>query len=388
MQTPSRTIRWGILGTGYISRAFAAGLRPLPEAQLVAIASRTLSSAQQFAREFEVARVYGSYEELVQDAEVDVVYIGTPNSRHHEDCLLCLGAGKPVLCEKPFALNAREAGEVIEFARKQHLFCMEAMWMRFLPLVQRVRQMIQSGAIGEVCTLTADFGYPAAFDPSSRLFSRELGGGALLDRGVYLLSLAYFLLGEPERVVGEAAIASTGVDEQSSYLLKYAGGPLAMLSANLRTHTGNEAVIIGTRGQIRIHAPFYKPHQLSITTFAAVGDGSSQGSGRVSESASYTKRSSSLKQKVASAVRDHSLLQRLYLQFGDPFLKRLRQPTKIILEPYEGNGYGYEAAEVMRCLRSGEIESRIMPLDETLAIQKTMDELRRQWGLVYPQDET
>lgn len=379
MQAPSRTIRWGILGTGYISRAFAEGLRPLPGAQLVAIASRTLSSAQQFAREFGIAKAYGSYGELVQDAEVDVVYIGTPNSRHRDDCLLCLGAGKPVLCEKPFALNAREASEVIEFARKQHLFCMEAMWMRFLPLVQRVRQMVQSGAIGEVCTLTAEFGYPAAFDPSSRLFNRELGGGALLDRGVYPLSLAYFLLGEPESVVSQAAIATTGVDEQSSYLLKYAGGQLAMLSANLRTYASNEAVITGTRGQIRIHAPFYKPHQLSVTTFAAAGDGSSQASGG--------NRPSSLKQTVASAVQDNSLLQRLYLQFGDPFLKRLRQPTKTILEPYAGNGYGYEATEVMRCLRSGEIESRIMPLDETLAIQKTMDEMRRQWGLAYPQDE-
>ncbi|MDG2616833.1 Gfo/Idh/MocA family oxidoreductase [Thermoleptolyngbya sichuanensis XZ-Cy5] len=379
MQTPSRTIRWGILGTGYISRAFAEGLRPLPGAQLVAIASRTLSNAQQFAREFGVTKAYGSYEELVQDAEVDVVYIGTPNSRHHDDCLLCLGAGKPVLCEKPFAMNAREASEVIEFARKQHLFCMEAMWMRFLPLVQRVRQMVQSGAIGEVCTLTAEFGYPAAFDPSSRLFNRELGGGALLDRGVYPLSLAYFLLGEPESVVSQAAIATTGVDEQSSYLLKYEGGQLAMLSANLRTYASNEAVITGTRGQIRIHAPFYKPHQLSVRTFAAAGDGSSQASGG--------NRPSSLKQIVAFAVRDNSLLQRLYLQFGDPFLKRLRQPTKTILEPYAGNGYGYEAAEVMRCLRSGEIESRIMPLDETLAIQKAMDEMRRQWGLVYPQDE-
>ncbi|HIK41518.1 Gfo/Idh/MocA family oxidoreductase [Thermoleptolyngbya sp. M55_K2018_002] len=379
MQAPSRTIRWGILGTGYISRAFAEGLRPLPGAQLVAIASRTPSSAQQFAREFGIARAYGSYGELVQDAEVDVVYIGTPNSRHRDDCLLCLGAGKPVLCEKPFAMNAREASEVIEFARKQHLFCMEAMWMRFLPLVQRVRQMVQSGAIGEVCTLTAEFGYPAAFDPSGRLFNRELGGGALLDRGVYPLSLAYFLVGEPESVVSQAAIATTGVDEQSSYLLKYASGQLAMLSANLRTYASNEAVITGTRGQIRIHAPFYKPHQLSVTTFAAAGDGSSQASGG--------NRPSGLKQAVASAVRDNSLLQRLYLQFGDPFLKRLRQPTKTILEPYAGNGYGYEAAEVMRCLRSGEIESRIMPLDETLAIQKTMDEMRRQWGLAYPQDE-
>lgn len=260
--------------------------------------------------------------------------------------------------------------------------------MRFLPLVQRVRQMVQSGAIGDVCTLTADFGYPAAFDPSSRLFNRELGGGALLDRGVYPLSLAYFLLGEPQSIVSQAAIATTGVDEQSSYLLKYAGGQLAILSANLRTHASNEAVITGTRGQIRIHAPFYKPHQLSVTTFVAVGDGSSQTVRGDSKTASSAKRLSSLKQKVASAVRGNSLLQRLYLQFGGTFLRRLRQPTKTILEPYEGNGYGYEAAEVMRCLRSGESESKIMPLDETLAIQKTMDELRRQWGLVYPQDET
>ncbi|RMF62744.1 MAG: gfo/Idh/MocA family oxidoreductase, partial [Cyanobacteria bacterium J069] len=315
------------------------------------------------------------------------------NSRHRNDCLLCLGAGKPVLCEKPFAMNAKEASEVITFARKQQLFCMEAMWMRFLPLVQRVRQMIQSGAIGEVCTLTAEFGYPAAFDPSSRLFNRELGGGALLDRGVYPLSLAYFLLGEPESVVSQAAIGTTGVDEQSTYLLKYANGQLATLSANLKTYASNEAVIVGTRGQIRIHAPFYKPHQLSVKTFAAATTGgSSSGSRSEFSSGSTTGRDAnrlpSLKQKVASAVQDNSGLKRLYLQFGDAFLKQLRQPTKTILEPYEGNGYGYEATEVMRCLRSGEIESKTMSLDETLTIQTMMDHLRHQWGLTYPQDDT
>ena len=196
-----------------------------------------------------------------------MVYVATPHYRHRDDCLACLSMGRAVLCEKPFTINAAQAEAVIDQARASGRFCMEAMWMRFHPLIQQVRELVQSGAIGEVRMLTADFGYPAPFSPDNRFYDLQAGGGALLDRGVYPLSLAYFLLGPPAEVVGRASIGSTGVDEQQSTLLTYQGGALAVLTASLRSRLRNEAVVIGTRGQIRIHERFDAPRRVSVSHF-------------------------------------------------------------------------------------------------------------------------
>jgi predicted dehydrogenase len=324
-------IRWGILGTGNIATRFAEGLMALPDAELVAVGSRSPSSADSFGYEFDVPHRHASYAALADDPDVDVVYVATPHPFHREHSLLCLEGSKPVLCEKPFAINASEAEDVITLAREKGLFLMEAMWTRFLPVLVKVRELLAEGAIGEIRALFADFGFRTAFDPQSRLFDPHLGGGALLDVGVYPVSLASMVFGAaPSRINGMAHLGQTGVDEQSAVILSYDQGQLAILAAAVRTEMPQEAVLMGTEGQIRIHAPWWRPTALTLSL-----------PGQEDES--------------------------LHL-------------------PYEGNGYNYEAAAVMDCLRAGRTESDVMGLDETLAIMQTLDRIRAQWDLRYPME--
>ena len=245
----AQPIRWGIIGTGFIAGEFAKGLQSVPQAQLLGVASRKASNAEAFSQVFDVPRFYQSCEELVKDPDIDVVYIGTPNYTHKDLSILCLEAGKPILCEKPFAVNAAEAREVIEVARRQQLFCMEAMWMRFMPLIQQVKQAIAQGEIGKIKMFSADFGYVVNANSSSHSSSLEKGGGVLLDRGIYGLSLAYYLLGEPSAIQSQASILDTGVDEQSTVLLSYPEGALGVLSQSLSTECSNQATIAGSKGQ-------------------------------------------------------------------------------------------------------------------------------------------
>jgi len=326
----SSMIRWGILGTGRIAKTFAQGLAVLPDAELVAVGSRSQSAADAFGDEFRVPHRHASYVALADDPDVDVVYVATPHSLHRENSRLCLQAGKAVLCEKPFAINAAQAEEVIALARKKRLFLMEAMWTRFLPVLVRVRELLAEGAIGEVRLLNADFGFSATFDPRGRLFDPHLGGGALLDVGVYLVSLASMVFGPPVRIASMAHLGRTGVDEQAAAILGYERGQLAVLTTAVRTSTPQEAILMGTGGQMRIHSQWWHPTTLTLAL-----------EGREEE---------------------------------------------VIYLPFEGNGYHYEAAEVMDCLRSGRLESDVMPLDETLAIMETMDQMRAQWGLRYPME--
>jgi len=366
-------IRWGILGTGFVARAFATDLRLLPGAVLTAVSSRELSRAREFARNFEVEHAHGVALDLIRNDEVDVVYVATPHDRHRDDCHACLAGGRAVLCEKPFALNAREARAVIHEARSRRLFCMEAMWMRFHPLILKVRSLIQAGAIGKVRLLTADFGYPTSFDPENHFFSRLRGGGALLDRGVYPLSLAFFLLGRPAEVMGRATIGSTGVDEQMAAILTYPDGALAILTATLRSRLSNEATIIGTRGRIQIHEPFYAPHRVSHTPLV-------EPTGPVAAVHSSPRG-------WLSRLKRHPVLRRAFDQIGQPALGLIRRRGSGFVHYGRAIGYQYEAAEVMRCLRAGERESPLMPLDETLAILEATDALRASWKLTYPGDE-
>jgi predicted dehydrogenase len=323
-------IRWGILGTGNIATSFATSVATMPDARLVAVGSRSMSTADAYGEQFGITRRYASYEELANDPEVDVVYIATPHSLHLENMLLCFEAGKPVLCEKPFTINAAQARQAVSEARRRNLFVMEATWMRFVPLMVELRKQLAVGIIGELRMVTADFGIRVDFDPNFRLFNPNLGGGGMLDVGIYPLSLAQMLLGTPTQVVGLAELGETGVDEQSAAVLSYAGGQLAVLHNAIRTETPQEATIIGTEGWIRIHSPWWMPEEMTI-----------------------------------------------YRAGEEP------QPCEI---PFAANGYTYEAAEVHRCLRAGELESPMMPLDETIAIQETMDKLRAHWGLRYPME--
>jgi predicted dehydrogenase len=366
----SSGIRWGILGTGTVARAFAEDLQLLPEATLIAVGARRLERARAFAGEFGARRAHEGVERLASDDELDIVYVATPHIRHRDHCLACLTAGRAVLCEKPFTINAAEAREVIEQARRSGRFCMEAMWMRFHPLILKVRSMVQSETLGSIRLLMADFGYPSHFDPASRFFDRQLAGGALLDRGVYPLSLAYFLLGPPAEVVGRAAIGPTEVDEQESILLNYPAATQAVLTVSLRSRLRNEARIIGTRGQIRIHEPFYAPHRVSRTLFQepagpAIPAPRSPGGWK-------------------AQIRRNPLLHRAFETVGRPVRDWIRRNTTSLVHYGQGQGYHYEAGEAMRCLQAGLLESPLMPLDETLAILETTDGLRRSWTLSYP----
>jgi predicted dehydrogenase len=363
----TRTFRWGILGAGRVARDFARGLQALPDATLIGVASRTAATAQKFARSVSVQRIYGSYEDLVRDPAIDVVYVATPHHRHVADCSMALEHGKPILCEKPFAVSVREAQIVVDLARKKHLFCMEAMWMRFFPLIGKAQELTKSGAIGDPRMIMADFGVATAYDPRTRFYDPAQAGGALLDRGVYAISLAIMFFGAPEAISGQAGISPSGVDEHSSVVLRFPKGRLALLSASLSTYTSNEATIMGTHGKLCLHAPFYCPQKLSISRY-------SPGVSSPEDAAP------SLKQRLVARAKQSAVIRRAYMTL-EPFIRR---QTTSITQPVVGNGYNYEAAEVMRCLRAGECESPVMPLDETLRIMQVMDEIRAQWGLKYP----
>lgn len=355
----SESIRWGILGTGRIARQFANGLRGLPEAKLAAIGSRSPEKAQAFGKEFCVSNCHPSYEALTHDPAVDVVYVATPHSLHKENTLLALEAGKAVLCEKPLTINAREAGAIIETARRKRLFLMEVMWTRFFPLMTRLRELVGSDAIGQVRLLTADFGFRAEVRAEGRLFNRAFGGGSLLDVGIYPVSLASMIFGPPKQITSQAHLGETGVDEEAAVILGYPGGQLAQVSSAIRANTPQEALLVGTKGSIRIHSPWWRPTVMTLRR----------------------------EQDRPRAERHRRL--RIKWPWGRPLSLCVSLSTgcENTLEfPLDGNGYQYEATEVMRCLREGRLESPIMPLDESLAIMKTLDTIRAQWNLKYPME--
>jgi predicted dehydrogenase len=328
--TMADTINWGILGAGGIAALFARGLAVLPDARLIAVGSRTQPKADSFGEAFGVPHRHGNYETLAADPDIDVIYVATPHNLHRENSLLCLNAGKAVLCEKPFTINAAEAAEIITLAQQKNLFLMEAMWTRFMPAIRKIQQILAEGTIGDVRLVLVDFGFRPPFEPHSRLFDINLGGGALLDLGIYPVTLAWLVLGPPQSITSQAHFGSTGVDEQDAIIMSYNGGQMAVLACSLQAQTAHEAQIIGTKGRIRIHAQWWHP---TAFTLSLAG-----------------------------------------------------KEDEMISVPTEGNGYNYEAAEVMRCLRAGKLESDLMPLDESLAIMKTLDQIRAQWGFRYPME--
>ncbi|MBS4201798.1 Gfo/Idh/MocA family oxidoreductase [Bacillus sp. FJAT-49732] len=322
-----RKIKWGIMGPGNISRKFASDLVQSENAELVAVASRTEGKAAAFASEFNIPKSYNSYDEFVQDPELEIVYIGTLHPQHKECVLQCLNAGKAVLCEKPFTMNAEEAEELIKVARENNTFLMEAMWTRYLPAVVKAMNWIKEGKIGEVNMLTSNFGFNVGWAPNSRLLDKKLGGGAMLDAGIYPISFASLIFGtQPTNIKSSAQIGETGVDEWFSALFEYGNGKTAMLNAGVRLNLSNDAFIYGTEGYI--HLPNF-----------LFGEGA--------------------------------------------YLHRPGSDVEAFKDDRELNGYIYEAEEAMKCLREGKIESSIMPLDETYDIMETMDTLRKQWGLEY-----
>jgi len=321
-------VRWGVLGTGGIASAFVTDLAMLSDAEVVAVGSRRQETADEFARQHSVGRAYPSYDQLVADTEVDVVYVATPHPGHHDAAMLAIEAGKAVLVEKPFTMDAAEAVSLVSAARARGVFLMEAMWARFVPHFVRVRALLAKGALGDLRLVTADHCQWFPDDPSHRLLAPELGGGALLDLGIYPVSFASMVLGTPTSVTAVSDVAFTGVDATTSVLLQHDGGAHAVLTTTLSAVGPNRAAIVGSDARIEIDPVFYAPGGFTLTR-------------------------------------------------RDGTVERFD-------EPHEGQGLRHEAAEVMACLRAGRLESEVMPLDETLAIMRTMDEVRRQIGLTYP----
>lgn len=329
---PTSPIRWGILGAGNIAHKLADAVRSNPDSQLIAAASRTPGKAEGFAAQYGIA-AYDSYEALLQRDDIDVVYIATTHNFHHENAMLALSHGKHLLVEKAFTVNAGEADELIREARARNLFLMEAIWTRFLPAHQALREQLRSGTLGEVKHLTASFGGFAPPHYAPRIKDPKLAGGVTLDMGVYPISLFCFLLGEtPSEVRSMCRFSELGVDEIASYLFRFPSGVTAVISTSFNLKMKTEAMIYGSKGYIDYPA----------------------------------------------------------FQAGDVFSHYRHEGTNEILESvphrfeHHDNGFVYQVDEVVRCLQAGETESPVIPLDESRAIMAVMDEMRAQWGFKYP----
>jgi predicted dehydrogenase len=321
-------IRWGILATGGIAATFTADLQTLDDAEVVAVGSRTLDAAQAFAVQHEIPRAYGSWAELAADPEVDIVYVATPHSAHHAAAALCLDAGKAVLCEKPLTLDAAQAEDLCRRAEAAGVFFMEAMWTRTVPAILRMVEMVRAGAIGEPRLVTADFSVSFNTGPDHRIRNPALGGGALLDLGVYPLAISQLVFGPPSVIRAAATLTPEGVDDTTAVSLVHPDGGVSALTCSISADGTWSATISGTEGRIEFGRGFTSP-----TGFT--------------------------------------------LYRGD-------QPAQRIEEPYLAQGMVHEAIEAQRCLREGLRQSPLAPWSETLAVMRTMDAVRGQIGVKYP----
>jgi predicted dehydrogenase len=329
----SKKIRWGILGAGKIANKFASDLKLVADAELVAIGSRDKAKASAFAGQHAVQFIFNDYESLATSPMVDAIYVATPHGFHYEHVMLCLQHKKAVLCEKAFALNSRQLQRMVDFARKQKVFLMEAFWTKFIPQYIAMMKIIRSGEIGEVKMIQADFGFKAPEPKAQRLYDPALGGGALLDIGIYPVFLAQSILGKPLEVQAMMTPYDTGVDEQCVMTLKFANGALAVLSSTFAVETPVEAMIAGTLGRIHMRDRF---HNAAGTIERALG-------------------------------------------------KDAAQPVEI--EREEGFGYQYEARHVCECLRKGLTESPVMSLEDSLLLMETLDRIREACGIQYEVDK-
>jgi len=261
----SKIYNWGILAPGKIAHKFAEGLKVLPRASLRAAGSRSLQKAQEFAQKFGAPHSYGSYQELAQDPDIDIIYIATPHAFHMENTLLCLESGKAVLCEKPMAINSAQVKRMINLSRTHNCFLMEALWSRFLPHIVKTKELIDNGHIGAVQHIEIDFGFKANYDPQSRLFNPDLGGGALLDIGIYPLFFARYLMGSPQEVTAQVELATTGVDASSKVDLKFGNGVTAKIEYTFMDFTPIEARIQGDQGSIKLQTRWYQPGNLILS---------------------------------------------------------------------------------------------------------------------------
>ena len=323
----AESIRWGIVGTGGIAAQFATAMPHAAGGDVVAVASRTAEGAQAFGDRFNTARRHASYEALAADSSVDVVYVAGPHIRHATDTIAFLEAGKHVLCEKPLAINHSEASAMVAVARSRGLFLMEAVWSRFLPAYTTIVDILASGSVGEPSMVDAEFGFSLPVMPDHRLFDRSLGGGALLDLGIYPLQLCSLVLGPVEHIRGLGTIGSTGVDEQVAAISTHENGGLGIIRAGIRTQLACSARISSSKGSIALPAFMHCPDYLIVSDKTG-------------------------ERRIDCPVGEH--------------------------------GLRFEIEEIHRCLNAGKLESSVMPLDESMSLAATMDTIRRQIGLSYP----
>ena len=314
---PMKTYRWGILGAGRIADKFCEALNFTEGSEVFAVASRDANNAKAFAQKHNAKKYYTNYNDLITDADVDVIYIATPHAFHYQQTLLCLQHNKPVLCEKPLSLNYKLSADMVAVAAAQQTFLMEGLWTRFMPFTEKILQLIANDVIGTPQYIHADFGFAAPFEPTGRMYNKALGGGSVLDIGVYPIFLATLILGEPSAIKAFVTISKTGVDETANILLQYPNGATAQLLSTIAFDTPIEAEIIGTKGRIKIDAPWFKATDFSVI----LNDGS---------------------------------VEKFFM-------------------PHQLNGFEHEIIEVVHCLNNGLLQSTKMPHQLTLQISKIMD---------------
>ncbi|MGY1812913.1 Gfo/Idh/MocA family protein [Blastococcus sp. SYSU D00820] len=326
----SREIRWGIVGPGRIAENVVRDFAVVEGARVTAVASRSAARATDFARRHGIGRAHGSYADVLADPDVDVLYLATPHAQHAAVATAALRAGKALLVEKSFTATPEGAAEVVATARAAGVFTMEAMWTRFQPAVVALRELVAAGAIGEVRSVQADLGVSRVYDPADRLFARELGGGALLDLGVYVVSFAQMLLGTPDTVTATGSLFPTGVDAEAALLLGYADGRSATLTTSLRYPSPGAARVLGTEGWIDVLPRFHHPDTI--------------------------------------------------------VLHRAGDEPQTVTRPHLGGGYAHELIEVTECLQAGRLESAVMPLDDTLAVMTVLGQAAAMLGVEHAED--
>ncbi len=321
---------WGIIAPGGIAHKFAHDLQFVPNARLHAVASRNLGRAEAFAKQFGAQYTYGSYQEIIHCPDIDVIYIATPHSEHHINTLMCINAGIPVLCEKAFAVNSKQLGEMVAVARTKKVFLQEAIWTRFHPSIHKVLELIHAETIGKIVHISADFGFLAPKDLNNRIYNINLTGGSLLDIGIYPLFISKLLLGNPTEVKAVGVLSETGTDVNCSMTLKYESGATASLFSTVASNTDTVCYIYGEKGKIFIHGRFHETKKIT-------------------------------------------------LQLND------QEPVDFDCERL-GFGYSYEAQDVQRCLSEGKHENNLLNLNFSLELMAILDKIRGQIGVVYPED--
>lgn len=332
-----KQVKWGIVGTGNIATQFAQGLQQVANAQIAAVASRSMDSAAAFAQKFDIPKRYGSYEDMANDRELEIIYIGTPHPQHYENVMLFLEAGFPVVCEKPLGVNAAQTEKMIAKAREKNVFLLEGMWTRFFPAFKQALAWVQSGRIGRPQMMHAVFGYDGTSNKKQWRFSHDMAGGALLDVGIYPLAMAFAMFGSDPVKITSAAYIENGVDEYNTFTFEYSDGRIAVLSDGIGIKLDNRVFVGGTEGSVLLGEGWWHPNRAE---FAPRGDADTG----------------------------------------------ISQQRDIFDQPYPASGFQYEAAAVQEYVLARLKEAPEMPLDETLKMARMMDRLRKEWGLVYKED--